>query len=128
MRLSQRLSQPGDEALPPAFAQTQPPTQNLSTIIEGLEHVTFRNILEVELQHPTNKNVSTTVVGSSQNAGAVSSTQTNRGAPNQSPLRAPSPIQVINENAEFELLQAEDWQNEASKDETADEVELARVQ
>jgi hypothetical protein len=112
----------------PSLKTNHPPTQNLSTIIEGLEHVTFSDILEVELQHPTNNNVSTIVAGSSQNPRGVSSTQTNRGAPDQLPPRAPSPIQVINENAEFELLQAEDWQNEASKDETADEVELARVQ
>jgi hypothetical protein len=69
----------------PSLKTNHPPTQNLSTIIEGLEHVTFSDILEVELQHPTNNNVSTIVAGSSQNPGGVSSTQTNRGAPDQSP-------------------------------------------
>jgi hypothetical protein len=127
-RISQRLSQPGDEALQPAFAQNQPPTQNLSTIIEGLEHATFSDIPEVELQNPTNNNVSTIAAGSSQNTRGASSTQTNGGAPHQSPPWAPSPIHVIQENAKFENLQVEDWENEASEDEAAEEVELARVQ
>jgi hypothetical protein len=67
-RISQRLSQLGDKALPKTSAQNQPPTQNLTTITEGLEHAAFGDILEVELQHPTNNNVSTTVAVSSQNA------------------------------------------------------------
>jgi hypothetical protein len=45
--------------LPQTSAQTQTPSQNLSTITKGLEHATFDDIPEVQLQHPTN-NVSTT--------------------------------------------------------------------
>jgi hypothetical protein len=35
--------------LPQTFAQNQPPTKNLSSITEGLEHVAFGDIPEVEL-------------------------------------------------------------------------------
>jgi hypothetical protein len=35
--------------LPQTFAQNQPPTKNLSSIVEGLEHVAFGDIPEVEL-------------------------------------------------------------------------------
>jgi hypothetical protein len=49
-RISQHLSQVGDETmLPQTFAQNQPPTKNLSSIVEGLEHVAFGDIPEVEL-------------------------------------------------------------------------------
>jgi hypothetical protein len=41
----------------------------------------------------------------------------NEGAPHQSPLRAPSLIQVIQENVKLEQLQVEDWEDEASEDE-----------
>jgi hypothetical protein len=64
--------------------QNQPPTQNPLTITEGLEHATFSGIPEVEFQHPAN-NTSTAIVGSRQNARGGSSTQTNGGAPHQSP-------------------------------------------
>jgi hypothetical protein len=84
-------------------------TQNISTIAEGLEHATFGDILEVELQHPANKNTSTTATRSSQNVKGASSTQTNRGTPRQSSPWAPSPIQAIQENAEIKQLQVEDW-------------------
>jgi hypothetical protein len=44
------------------------------------------------------------------------------------PLRAPSPIQAIQENAELEQLHVEDWKDKASEDEAVEEAELARVQ
>jgi hypothetical protein len=80
----------------------------------------------VELQHPANNNTSTTAPGSSQNFEGTSSTQTNEGAPHQSPPRSPSPIQVIQDNTELEHVQVEDWKEEAFKDAAAEE-EFARV-
>jgi hypothetical protein len=106
----------------------RPPTQNLSTTTEGLEHATFSNITEVELQHPAINNISTTTAGSSQNARGASSTQTNEGGGtlDQSPSQASSPIQVIQENAELEQIQVEDLEDETFEDEAAEEEELAR--
>jgi hypothetical protein len=73
--------------------------------------------------------MSTTIAGSSQNSGGTSSTQTNGGAPHQSPLRAPSPIQVIQGNAESDQIQVQDWGEEAEEDEViVEEEELIRVQ
>jgi hypothetical protein len=114
--------------LPQTSTQNQSPTQNLLTIPEGLEHTTFDDIPEVELQHPANNNASITAVGSSQNVRGASSTQSNGGAPHQSSLWAPLPIQVIQEKLKLEQHQVKDWEDEASKDEVAEEVELARVQ
>jgi MoxR-like ATPase len=114
--------------LPQASASNQPPTQNLSSIAEGLEHTAFDDIPKVELQHATNNNGSTAATGSSQHVGGSSSTQTNEGAPHQSPSWAPSPIQVIQEHTVLEQLQLEDWEDEASEDEVEEEAELARVQ
>jgi hypothetical protein len=71
--------------------------------------------------------MSTIAVGSSQNGGGTSSTQTNGGAPHQSPQRTPSPIQVIQGNVQLEKIQVEDWENEDLEDETAEEEKLARV-
>jgi hypothetical protein len=116
-RLIQHLLRPGDEALPqPSTIQNQPPTQNLPGIAEGREHAIFTDIEKVELQHATNINTSATVIGSSQNSGSVDSTQTNGGVLHQSPPRASSPIQVIQEHAEFEQHQVEDWKDEVSED------------
>jgi hypothetical protein len=70
-------------------------------------HSTFDDIPEVQLHQPAN-NMSTTTVASSQNGGGVGSTQTNGGAPQQSPLWAPSPIQVIQEDMELEQVQLQD--------------------
>jgi hypothetical protein len=111
-RLSQHLQRPGDEALPKTSAQNQLPTQNLSTITEGLEHAVFDGVPEVELQHTANNNTSTTELGSSQNLEGTSSTQTNGGALHQSLLWAPSLIQVIQDNIELEQIQVEDWEEE----------------
>jgi hypothetical protein len=72
-----------DEGSTPTSNQNQthkPSTQALPTILEGAEHPTFDAIPQVQLQ-PTN--MPTTAIGSSQNGGATSSTQTNRGAPHQ---------------------------------------------
>jgi hypothetical protein len=80
----------------------KPSTQILSTIVEGSEHSNFSNIPKVHLHQPTN--MSTTAAGSSQNGEGASSTQTNGGAPHQSPLRAPSPIQVIQPDVELDQV------------------------
>jgi hypothetical protein len=73
--------------------------------------------------------MSTIAAGSSQNVGGTSSTQTNGGAPHQSPLKTPSSVQVIHGNAEFDQIQMQDWDDEAEEDEAvAEEVELIRVQ
>jgi hypothetical protein len=107
-RTSQRLLP--DEGLPQTFDQNQipfhqSPTQALLTIAEATEHPTFDNIPEIQLQQV---NMSTTTAGSNQNGGGTSSTQTNGGAPLQSPSRAPSPVQVIQANAEFNQIQMQD--------------------
>jgi hypothetical protein len=93
----------------------------------GLEHATFDVVLEVELQHPANNNTSTTAPRSSHNFGGTSSTQTNGGTLHQSPLWAPSLIQTIQDNAELEQVQVEDWEDHAFEAEAVEE-ELARVQ
>jgi hypothetical protein len=108
--------------LPQTSTKNHPPAQNLSTITEGLENMAFNDVPEVELQHPANNNASTMVAGSSHNLRCASSTQTNGGAPHQLPPRAPLPIQVIQENAELEQIQMEDWEDDA-----VEEEELARV-
>jgi hypothetical protein len=73
--------------------------------------------------------MSTTTVGSSQNGGAVSSTQTNGGAPYQSPQRIPSPLQVIHGDPELNQIQVQEKDGEAKKCEaTTEEEELMRVQ
>jgi hypothetical protein len=103
-----------------------PPTQILSTIIEGPRNPAFGDIPEVQLHQPAN-NMSTTIGGSSQNGGGTSSTQTNGGAPHQSPQWAPSSIQVIQGNVQLEQIQVEDWEDENLKDETTMEEELTRI-
>jgi hypothetical protein len=80
-RSSQRLHV--DDGLPQTFDQNQipfqhPPNQALPTITEAIEHPTFNNIPEIQLQHD---NMSTTAADSDQNGGGTSSTQTNGGAP-----------------------------------------------
>jgi hypothetical protein len=60
--------------------------------------------------------MSTTTAGSSQNDG---------GAPHQSPLREPSPLQVIQGDVEFDQIQVQDWDEEAAEDKATEE-ELAR--
>jgi hypothetical protein len=47
--------------------------------------------------------------------------------PHQSPIQAPSPIQVIKGDTVLEQLQVEDWEDEASDDEVAEEAELASI-
>jgi hypothetical protein len=53
-----------------------PSTQALPTIVEALENSSFNSIPEIQLQPA---NMSTTIVGTSQNGGGTSSTQTNKG-------------------------------------------------
>jgi hypothetical protein len=103
--------------LPQTSAQNHPPTKNLSSTTEGLEHAGFDDIPEVELQHATNNNTSTVVTGSSQHGRGSNSNKTNGGTPHQSPPQTPSPIQAIQENVVLELLQVEDWEDEAFEDE-----------
>jgi hypothetical protein len=88
---------------------------------------TRRDIPEVEVLCPTN-NTSNTTPGSSQNDGGASSTQTNGGTSHQSPPRAPSPLQVIQDNTDLEQVPVEDWDEEAFKDEAVELDELVRVQ
>jgi hypothetical protein len=53
--------------------------------------------------------------------------QNNRGIPHQSPSRAPSLSQVIQEHARSRQHQVEDWEEEISEDEAVAGEELARV-
>jgi hypothetical protein len=69
------------------------------------------------------------VVGHNQNSSAASSSLTGRGAPHQSSLQAPSPIQVFPGDVEFDQVQIHDWDEQAKENEAATEEEgLARVQ
>jgi hypothetical protein len=113
--------------LPQTSAQNQLPTQNLSTIANGLKRIAFNDVPKVELQHKANNNTSTTAPGSSHSLGGTSSTQTNGGAPPQSPPRASLLIRAIQYNAKLEQIQVEDWEDETFEDEVVEEVELARV-
>jgi hypothetical protein len=72
--------------------------------------------------------MSTTAVGSSQNGGGTRSIQTNGGALHQSPLWAPSLVQVIQGDIKLEQVQLQDWEEEAFEDKAAEEEELLRVQ
>jgi hypothetical protein len=106
-RISQRLHP--DESSTQISDQNQthhPYTQDLPTIIESVEHLTFNTIPQVQLQ-PANM-PTTTAAGSSQNGGAASSTQTNGGAPHQTSLRAPSLVQVIHDDPKFDQIQVQD--------------------
>jgi hypothetical protein len=66
-------------------------------------------------------------VVSSQNVVGAGSSKINGGVLHRSTPWASSPIQVIQEHAELEHLQVSDWEDEASKDEAAEEERLARV-
>jgi hypothetical protein len=103
-----------------------PSTQDLPTIAEGAEHLTFDTIPQVQLQPA---NMATTAAGSSQNGGAASSTQTNGGPPHQTSPRPPLLVQVIHNNLEFDQIQVQDWNEEAKEIKAAvEEEELVRVQ
>jgi hypothetical protein len=119
-----------DKVLPQTSTQNQPTllhpsTQTLSTITEGLEHSTFGGIPKVQLHQLAN--MSTTATGSSQNGGGVGSTQTNRGAPHQSPPRAPLLIQVNQGDVKLDQVQVQGWDEEYYEDEATTEEELIRV-
>jgi hypothetical protein len=71
----------------------------------------------------------TTTVGSSQNGRAASSTQTKGGASHQTSLRAPSPVQAILDDLEFDQIHVQDKDGEAEEIEAAaEEEELIKVQ
>jgi hypothetical protein len=111
-RMSQHL-QP-DEGPPQESTNDpfqQPSTQILPTITKGHEQPTFRDILEVHLHQP-----------------AHISTQTSRGAPRQSPPRAPSSAQMAQGDAELDHIQAHDLDEEANEDKVVAKEELVRVQ
>jgi hypothetical protein len=128
LRRMSQLLHPGEG--PPRESTNNPPlqlsTQNLPTIAEDPEHPTFRDIPEVQLHQPAH--ISTTVAGPNQNSSAASSTQTGGGAPHQSPLRAPSPVHMIQGDVELYQVQIHDWDEEVEEDKAAVEEELARVQ
>jgi hypothetical protein len=109
--------------LPPA---NQSSTQILPTIVEGPEHLTFRNIPEAQLYQPNH--ASTTVAGPSHIHGAVTSSQTSTGAPRQSPPWAPSPIHILLGDTYPDQVQIDDWDEEGEEEEAEEEEELDRVQ
>jgi hypothetical protein len=93
-RMSQRLhpdeGPPQESTNYPSLHQLS--TQNLPTIAKDPEHPTFGDIPKVQLHQLAH--ISTTTIGPSQNSGAASSTQTDGGAPRQSPPRASSPVHM----------------------------------
>jgi hypothetical protein len=94
-----------DEGSTQTFDQNQthhPSTQALPTIAEGIEPLAFDTIPQAQLQP---SNMPTIAAGSSQNGRATSSTQINGGAPNQTSPRAPSLVQVIHDDSEFDQIQ-----------------------
>jgi hypothetical protein len=102
-----------------------PSTQALPTIAEGVEHLTFDTIPQVQLLPA---NMSTAATGSSQDGGATSSTQTNGGAPHQTSSGATYLAQVIHDDPEFNQIQVQDWDEEAEEiDAAVEEEELIRV-
>jgi hypothetical protein len=126
-RTSQRLHP--DEGSTQTFDQNQthrPSTQVLPTITERAEHLIFDTIPQDQLQP---SNMPTTTAGSSQNGEAASSTQTNGGAPHQTSSRAPSPVQVIHDDLEFDQIQVQDWDEETEEIKAAvEEEELIKIQ
>jgi hypothetical protein len=111
----------------PHVSVQKKPIQILPTINEGPEQLTFGDIPEVQLHQPAH--ISTTAAGPSRNSGAASLAQTGRGAPHQSPSRAPSPMHMLSGNVELDQVQINNWHKEAEEDEVAvEEEELARVQ
>jgi hypothetical protein len=70
--------------------------------------------------------MSTTTAGSSQNSRGTSSNQINGGDPCESPLRALSPVQDVQGDAELDQIHVQDWDEEDEA--AAEEEELARVQ
>jgi hypothetical protein len=122
---SQRLHP--DEDLPQCSAPNNPPTHILSTIVEGLEHLTISDIPKIQLQHLANNTSTTANNTASQNASGTSSTQTNGGGPHHFPQWTPSPIQVIQGDIEIEQVQVQDWEEEDFKEEVAEDEELLKV-
>jgi hypothetical protein len=110
----------------PPQKPTNQPTQTLSTI-DGIipEHPNLRHIHEAQPHQPTH--ASTSATGPSQTNGATTTSHTMGGAPQQSPPQAPSPIQMLPDDAKLSQVQIDDWDEEAKEEETeAEEEELAR--
>jgi hypothetical protein len=96
-----------ESIIPPPPSQSS--TYTLPAIIEGAEHLAFRDIPEQHLHQPIN-------------------TSTIAGAPLQSFPWAPLPIHMPPGDEEPEHVQINDLDNEAKEEEEeADEEELARV-
>jgi hypothetical protein len=110
-----------DEAPPQELINLPPPnqlsTQILTTIVEGPEHLTFRNILEAQPHQLTH--ASTTVAEPSHTHGVITSSQTSAGAPHQSPPLAPSPVHMLPGDADPDQVQINDWDEEAEEEEEA---------
>jgi hypothetical protein len=103
-----------------SFDQNQPPfqqpsTQTLHTITEAAE-LTFDNITEVQLHHAT---ISTT---------AAIASQSNEGDQHLNTNPLPPPSQVNQGEAEFNQIEAQDWDEVEEEEAEADESELTRVQ
>jgi hypothetical protein len=99
-------------------SSNQPTNQILPTIIEGPEHLAFRQFPEAHLHQSTHASIN-----------EVEPSQTGEGAPRQSPLRAPSPTHILSEDAELDQVQIDDWDEEAEEEAAvAEDEELARVQ
>jgi hypothetical protein len=126
-RTSQRLHQ--DECSTQSSDQNKthhPSTQALPNIAEGAEHLTFDTIPQVQLELA---NMPTTTASSYHDGRVASSTQTNGGAPHETPPRAPLSVQVIHDDPEFDQIQVQDCDEEAEEIKVAaEEEELIRVQ
>jgi hypothetical protein len=118
-RVSQRLHP--DEGLPQTSDQNQPPfeqpsTKTLPTITEAVEHLTFDNILEVQLQ---------------QANMSITATVTSQGDEGKQHLNAnplPPPSEVNQGEVEFNQVKVQDWDEAEEEEAEADEIELIRVQ
>jgi hypothetical protein len=118
-RVSQRLHP--DEGLPQTSDQNQPPfeqpsTKTLPTITEAAEHLTFDNILKVQLQ---------------QANMSITATVTSQGDEGEQHLNAnplPPPLEVNQGEVEFNQVKVQDWDEAEEEEAEADEIELIRVQ
>jgi hypothetical protein len=112
LRLDEVLLQTSDQNQPPF---QQPSTQTLPTIVEAAEP-TFDNIPEVQLQQAT---ISTT---------ATIVSQGNEGDQHLNTNPLPPPSQVHQGEAEFDLIEVQDWDEAEEEEAEADESRLIRVQ
>jgi hypothetical protein len=100
---------PQESIIPPPPNQSS--TQILPTIIEGAEHPTFGDILEVHLHQPIN---TSTEAESSHNT--ATSSQATTGAPRQPLPQAPSPMHTMPVNEEPDHVQIDKWDDEAEEE------------